>query len=68
MVGLNDALRPAQELTVRVRRLDGSTSEFQAIARVDSPVEVDYLKHGGILQMVLRNLLKDTVRTREVTA
>jgi aconitate hydratase len=59
VLGLNDGLRPVQELTVRVRRADGTTTDFQTIARVDSPVEVDYLKHGGILQMVLRNLLKD---------
>ena len=56
--GLNDSLRPGQELTVRVRRTDGSETEFRAVARVDSVVEVDYLKHGGILQMVLRNLMK----------
>ncbi|HEY7063258.1 MAG TPA: aconitate hydratase AcnA [Chloroflexota bacterium] len=66
VLGLNDALRPGQELTVRVRRADGSTFEFQTVARVDSPVEVDYLKHGGILQMVLRNLLKD--RNGQATA
>jgi aconitate hydratase len=68
VVGLNDGLRAGQELTVRVRRGDGSTTEFQAIARVDSPVEVDYLKHGGILQMVLRNLLKDKSGRAAVTA
>ncbi len=68
VLGLNDALRPGQELTVRVRRADGSTTEFQAIARVDSPVEVDYLKHGGILQMVLRNLLKDKSGRATATA
>ena len=56
--GLDDSLRPGQELTVHVRRVDGSETEFQTIARVDSVVEVDYLKHGGILQMVLRNLMK----------
>ncbi len=68
VLGLNDALRPGQELTVRVTRPDGSTTEFQTIARVDSPVEVDYLKHGGILQMVLRNLLKDKSGQTAVTA
>jgi aconitate hydratase len=56
--GLNDSLRSGQELTVRVRRADGTETEFGTIARVDSVVEVDYLKHGGILQMVLRNLMK----------
>ncbi len=56
--GLSDALRPGQELTVEVERPDGTRTAFQAIARVDSAVEVDYLRHGGILQMVLRNLMK----------
>ena len=56
-IGVSDDLRPRQEVTVRVRRADGSTSSFQAIVRVDSPVEVDYLRHGGILNMVLRNMM-----------
>jgi aconitate hydratase len=57
VIGVSDNLRTRQEVTVRVRRGDGSTSSFQAIARVDSPVEVDYLRHGGILNMVLRNMM-----------
>jgi aconitate hydratase len=57
--GIASGVRPGQRLTVRVRREDGRESEFTAIARIDSVVEVDYLRHGGILQMVLRNLMKD---------
>ena len=57
IVGLSDDLKPRQEVTVRVRRPDGSESSFQAIVRLDSPVEVDYYRHGGILQSVLRRLL-----------
>jgi aconitate hydratase len=49
-------LKPRAELTVVVRRGDGREIVFGAIARVDSPIEVDYLRHGGILQMVLRNM------------
>ena len=49
-------LTPRTELTVEVTRADKSTFTFQAIARVDSPIEVDYLRHGGILQMVLRSM------------
>ncbi|MBM2811058.1 MAG: acnA [Chloroflexi bacterium] len=56
VLGLNDELKPRQELIVRVRRNDGSAFTFPVTARVDSPVDVDYLKHGGVLQMVLRNL------------
>ncbi|GAC1436215.1 MAG: aconitate hydratase AcnA [Chloroflexota bacterium] len=57
IAGLSAGLTPGQELTVRVRGEDGSSSSFQALARVDSPIEVDYLRHGGILQMVLRQLV-----------
>jgi aconitate hydratase len=57
--GIASGARPGQQLTVRVRRDDGRETEFAAIARIDSVVEVDYLRHGGILQMVLRNLMKD---------
>ena len=35
---------------------DGRTTEFMATARCDTPIEVDYLRHGGILHMVLRNM------------
>ncbi|MCC6764265.1 MAG: aconitate hydratase AcnA [Deltaproteobacteria bacterium] len=52
------ALTPRKKLTVRARRADGSAIVFTAIARVDSPIEVDYLRHGGILQMVLRNMAR----------
>jgi aconitate hydratase len=49
-------LAPRGELTVRVRRDAGGETCFGAIARVDSPMDIEYLRHGGILQMVLRSL------------
>ncbi|MEO7435471.1 MAG: aconitate hydratase, partial [Candidatus Binatia bacterium] len=49
-------VKPGAVLPVEAKRADGSTVAFQAVARVDSPIEIDYLRHGGILQMVLRNL------------
>ena len=52
------ALAPGAALTVRARRGDGREVTFKVIARVDSPIEVDYLRHGGILQMVLRNMTR----------
>ncbi len=51
-------LTPGAALTVRARRDDGREIVFTAIARVDSPIEVEYLRHGGILQMVLRNMTR----------
>ena len=53
--GIND-VEPGKELTVKV---DGGESVFKVKARVDSPVEVEYLRNGGILQTVLRQLLKE---------
>ncbi len=49
-------LEPLSEITVTANRADGSAIEFQATVRLDTPVEVDYYRNGGILQMVLRNL------------
>ncbi|MDQ5818226.1 MAG: aconitate hydratase AcnA [Actinomycetota bacterium] len=57
--GLGD-LSPGAELTVRATGEDGSSKEFKVKARVDSPVEVEYLRNGGILQTVLRQLLKES--------
>ncbi|MBI5051843.1 MAG: aconitate hydratase AcnA, partial [Chloroflexi bacterium] len=58
IIGVNDSIKPRQELEVRATKEDGKTVIFTAIARLDTKVEVDYYKNGGILQTVLRNLLK----------
>jgi aconitase A len=58
LTGLAAGLKPRQRVTVRARREDGSVLEFTAIARLDTPVDVDYYRNGGILQTVLRNLAK----------
>src|SRR5215211_6383240 len=50
-------LEPGKELTVKATSDDGEVKEFQVKARVDSPVEVEYLRNGGILQTVLRQML-----------
>ena len=55
-VGLDDGLQPAGPVRVTARRADGAAVEFAAVARLDTPVEVEYLRHGGILPMVLRRL------------
>jgi aconitate hydratase len=57
-VNLNDQLKPRQELIVEATTMEGSRKQFTVIARVDTPVEVDYLRNGGILQTVLRKLAK----------
>jgi aconitate hydratase len=55
-IDADDDLVPRQEIPVRATRADGSLISFTAVARVDTPVEVDYLRHGGILHMVLRRM------------
>jgi aconitate hydratase len=55
--GVDNGLGQGRELTVRVRRAGGTTGEFRVVARIDTPQEVHYYKHGGILQYVLRQLL-----------
>ncbi|MEE8450970.1 MAG: aconitate hydratase AcnA [Thermoguttaceae bacterium] len=53
---LNDEIRPGCELTVRATAADGTVKEFQATVRIDTPVELEYYRNGGILQAVLRKL------------
>ncbi|HEY8343193.1 MAG TPA: aconitase family protein, partial [Calditerricola sp.] len=59
ILGLSDAIQPGQRLTVKATRPDGSTFTFDVIVRLDSAVEIDYYRNGGILQTVLRQLLRD---------
>jgi aconitate hydratase len=56
--GIAAGLRPRQQVTVHARREDGSEFSFDAVARIDSATEMEYYQHGGILQMVLRRLIK----------
>jgi aconitate hydratase len=53
ILGINDSIKPKQELTVKA-----GEKEFKVICRLDYAVEIDYLKNGGILQTVLRGFLK----------
>jgi aconitate hydratase len=55
--GLSAALRPQQEVDVRITRADGSTLEVSTICRIDTPIEVEYYQHGGILPYVLRQII-----------
>jgi len=58
IVGLGDDLEPGRRVGVRVTGEDGASREFGAVVRIDSPIEVDYYRHGGVLQYVLRQLLR----------
>jgi aconitase A len=57
--GIEAGLKPHQEVTVKVTREDGTTFSFQAIARLDSHIDVTYYKNGGILLTVMRRLMKE---------
>ncbi|MEO7761952.1 MAG: aconitase family protein, partial [Casimicrobiaceae bacterium] len=57
IVGVSSAIRPQQELTMVIRSKDGRRQEVRVLLRIDTPIEVDYYKHGGILPFVLRELL-----------
>jgi aconitate hydratase len=58
VIGLAGGLAPRMKVTVNARREDGATLSFTAIARLDTPVEVDYYRNGGILPAVLRKLAR----------
>ncbi|WP_126428172.1 aconitate hydratase AcnA [Brevibacillus marinus] len=59
IIGLDDDIQPGQTAKVKATREDGSTFEFDVIVRLDSTVEIDYYKNGGILQTVLRQLMDE---------
>ena len=55
---LNDQIQPLSQITIRAKSMDGGVKEFQAKVRIDTPVELEYYRNGGILQAVLRKLAK----------
>ena len=59
IAGLTGELTPRQEVTVELVRPDGTSSSFGAVARLDTPVEINYYRNGGILPTVLRKLIRD---------
>lgn len=57
IVGLDDRLEPQQDLKVKIQRQSGETLEISVRCRIDTPIEIDYYRHGGILAYVLRQLI-----------
>ena len=57
-IQLNDNLKPLQAVEVMATKPDGTAIHFVATCRIDTPVEVEYYRHGGILHKVLRDLVK----------
>jgi aconitate hydratase len=58
ITGIDDSIRPRAEVTVTTTGPGGARQSFQAVARLDSAIEVNYYRNGGILPAVLRSLLK----------
>jgi aconitate hydratase len=57
LLGLENDIKPQQEVTLVIKRANGDTQRVKVLLRIDTPIEVDYYRHGGILPFVLRQLL-----------
>jgi aconitate hydratase len=57
ILGVSGELKPQQDLTLVITRADGSRKEVSVLSRIDTAIEVDYYRHGGILPFVLRQIL-----------
>ncbi len=60
ILGIEDISPPHKELTVRATGPDGKVIEFNVIARLDTEVEVEYYRHGGILPFVMRKIISSS--------
>jgi aconitate hydratase len=57
ITGLSDSIQPGQQVTLEIQGKDGKSRSVPVTLRIDTPIEIDYYRHGGILQFVLRQLL-----------
>jgi len=57
VLGVDGAIRPQQDVTLVIKTADGTRKEVKVLLRIDTPIEVDYYRHGGILPYVLRQLV-----------
>jgi len=58
ILGLDGEIKPQQDVTLVIQRSDGSTQRVTLLLRIDTSIEVDYYKHGGILPYVLRDIVR----------
>ena len=58
ILNICDDLEPHQEVTIQIVNESGSNRQIQALVRIDTPIEVEYYRHGGILDYVIRGLMK----------
>jgi len=57
ILGIEGEIKPQQDVMLVIKRKDGSKQEIKVLLRIDTPIEVDYYRHGGILPYVLRELM-----------
>lgn len=57
VLGLTPDVKPQQDLTLRITRANGESEDLEVICRIDTPIEVEYYQHGGILSYVLRQII-----------
>jgi aconitate hydratase len=57
ITGLSDSIEPGKTVTLEIKRKNGGRDSVPVRLRIDTPIEIDYYRHGGILQFVLRQLL-----------
>jgi len=57
ITGLSDATQPGQQVNLEIQSKDGQSRSVPVKLRIDTPIEIDYYRHGGILPFVLRQLL-----------
>ena len=59
ITGLSGELKPGQVVTVKATRNDGSKLAFEVVARLDTPIEVEYYRNGGVLHTILRRMMRE---------
>jgi aconitate hydratase len=57
VVGLDGSIKPQQDLTLKITRKNGAIENVLVRCRIDTPIEIDYYQHGGILPYVLRQIV-----------
>ena len=60
LTGLSDDLKPGQTIPMEIKKPDGSTQTVDLTVRIDTDIEIEYYRHGGILQYVLRDILSES--------
>ena len=60
ITGLGGEITPRQDVTLRIRRAGGEEEEVPVTLRIDTPIEIEYYRHGGILPFVLRQLISQS--------